>query len=220
MKQFFLFIGPPGSGKWTQANFLVKKFGLEYIETGQLLRNYQKNKNFSGKKLITVMNRGDLAPSFFVVMLWLKELERLKNFQSIKGFVLDGVCRKLMEAEILDQALKWYEWDKKIKVIFINISRKESIWRLSKRRICKKCQRNIPYLGSLRLIKICDQCGGELKIRDDDNKNAIIKRLENFNKKTLPVIDFFEKQGKLIKINGEQSIDNVFKEILKKISNF
>ncbi len=217
MKQIFLFIGPSGCGKGTQAKLLIKKLGLEYLETGQLLRNYQKNNNFSGKKLIKVMNRGDFVPSFFVASLWLNELEKIKDIQGIKGLLLDGVCRKLMEAKILDQALNWYEWSEMVKVIFINISKEESILRLTKRRICEGCKKTIFPLENLESNKTCHQCGGRLEIREDDKKESIIKRLENFDKETLPVINFFRKQKKLIEVNGEQSVKDVFEEILIKI---
>ena len=119
-----------------------------------------------------------------------------------------------MEAEIFDIALKWYEWQA-VKVIFINISRKESFNRLTKRRQCKKCGRIIPWIGEFKKLKKCDKCEGELITRLDDKFQSIKKRLEEFKNETMPTINYYKKQNRLIKINGEQSIENVFKDILR-----
>jgi adenylate kinase len=88
---------------------------------------------------------------------------------------------------------------------------------LTKRRICKNCKRLIPWVGEFKKLKNCDKCGGLLITRTDDKPVAIKKRLEEFKKEVTPVLNYYKKQGRLIKINGEQSIENVFKEILKKL---
>lgn len=228
-----ILLGPPGSGKGTQAKLLVKKFGLEYFGSGDALRRRRKIKDFTGKKLIEVMGRGELTPSFIVSKLWIDKLEKFKNSSKcsaplqisspkrnkFKGFILDGSPRRIIEAEFLEEALKWYEWQKNVKVILIDISKKESFNRLTKRRICKKCGRLIPYIGEFKKLKKCDKCGGELITRVDDKPGAIKKRLEEFKKEVIPVINYYKKQGRLIKINGEQSIENVFKDTLKAIKS-
>lgn len=212
-----IILGRPGSGKGTQAKLLVKKFDLEYFGGGDALRKRQKVNDFTGKKLTKVMRRGELAPSFVVSKLWIDALEKFKQKEKFKGFVSDGVPRKTIQAELLDEGLTWYEWEKRKKVILIDISKKESLKRLTKRRICKYCKRLIPYIGEFKKLKKCDKCGGPLFIRRDDTPTAIKKRLEEFKKEVVLVLNNYKKQGKLITINGEQTIENVFKDVLKAI---
>ena len=213
----FLVIGPAGSGKGTQAKLLCKKFGLEYVGSGDTLRARQKTSDFTGKKLIKIMGKGELAPSFAIVKILGDVLEKIKKQPKIKGFVLDGWTRIIFEAILTDEALDWYEWDKNVKVILINISRKESYNRLTRRRQCKKCGQLIPWTGEFKKLNICNKCGGELVVRPDDIIESIEKRLEEYGKQTKEAINYYKKQRRLIEINGEQSIENVFKEILKKI---
>jgi len=181
------------------------------------LRVRQKVGDFTAKKLIKVMGRGELVPSFVISKLWIDKLEKFKQKAKFNGLVCDGSPRKILEAKLFDEALNWYDWQEKAKVIFINISRKESFHRLTKRRQCKKCGRIIPWLGEFKKLKKCDNCGGELIIRADDKPEAIRKRLEEFKNEVIPVIKHYREQGKLIEINGEQSIEDVFEEILSKL---
>jgi len=210
-----LIMGPQGSGKGTQAKLLAKKFGFEYIGSGDSLRVVQKTGSFTGKKLLKVMNTGALVPNFALVNVLGNVLEKLKKRGKVKGVILDGWNRMMIESIMVDEALEWYEWDKNVKVILINISRKESYNRLTKRRQCNKCGQLIPWMGEFRNLKKCDKCGGELVVRPDDNLASIKKRLEEYKNQTVPVVNLYKKRGELIVINGEQSIEDVFKDILK-----
>ncbi len=212
-----ILLGPPGSGKGTQAKLLVKKFGLEFFGSGESLRKRQKVGDFTSKKLIEVMRRGEWAPDSVISKLWMAKLEEFKRKRKFNGLVSDGSPRKILEAKLFDNALSWYEWQKNTKVIFINISRKESLNRLTKRRQCKKCGRLIPWVGEFKKLRRCDRCGGHLIVRKDDKPKAIKKRLQEFKEKTIAVLNYYKKQGRLIEINGEQSIEKVFKDILKAI---
>lgn len=210
-----IIFGQPGSGKGTQAKLLVKKFGLEYFGSGEALRQRQKVGDFTGKKLSEVMNQGQWVPESTIVKLWMDNLEEYKKKKNFKGWVYDGGPRQILEAQLLDIALKWYDWHKKVKILYVYISNKEAFDRLTKRRQCKKCGELIPWLGEFKKLKKCHKCGGQLVYRPDDKPEAIRKRLAEFKKHTLPAINHFKKQGRIIKINGEQSIENVFKDILK-----
>jgi len=212
-----IILGLPGSGKGTQVKLLVKKFKLEYFGSGDALRQSKKIGDFTANKLVKVMRKGELVPSFVISKLWIDKLERFKQREKINGFILDGSPRKMLEAKLFDEALNWYEWQEKVKVIFINISKKESFNRLTKRRQCKKCGELIPWLGKFKKLKKCDKCGGELITRADDKPEAIKKRLEEFKEEVTPVIKHYKEQGKLIEINGEQSIENVFGEMFSKL---
>jgi adenylate kinase len=214
-KLIILLFGPPGSGKGTQAKLLCKKFKLEYFGSGEELRKRQKINDFTGKKLKKVMNRGEWVPETTIIKIWLEKLEEFKKKRNFRGMVYDGGTRRMLEAQLFNIALKWYEWDKYLKVIYLWVSEKEAFNRLTKRRQCKRCGEIIPWIGKFKEISECPKCGGELIYRPDDKIPAIKKRLEEFKKHTIPVINYFKKQGKLIKINGEQPIEKVFQDILK-----
>ncbi len=217
--QVFIFLGRAGCGKGTQAKLLTDKFGLVYIGSGEMLRALGQKPGFTGQKTATVMTTGDLVPTFLIFRLWVNYLEEIKAVQSqdFSGLVFDGSPRKLIEAQMLEEALSWYEWDKNLKVLLVDISREEALNRLTKRRQCKKCGQLIPFVGHYKTLEKCDKCGGELVGRIDDTPEAINLRLDLFEQEVKPVIDYFEKKGLVVKINGEQSIDDVHREILSKI---
>ena len=212
-----ILLGKSGSGKGTQAKLLQKKFNLDYIGSGDLLRNRGKKKDFSGKKLKEVLKKGKLVPTPLIFKLWLDKIEELKSKKTLKGFVMDGNPRKILEAYLINESLEWYEWDKNLRIILIDISNKEAVRRLTKRRICKKCKEIIPFTGRFKEIKKCLKCGGKLVQRTDDTLNSVKNRLNWFKKEVQPMINYYRKTGRLVKINGEQSIENVFKDTLKAI---
>ena len=214
----YALLGRAGCGKGTQAKLLMEHFGLFYIGSGELLRGIAKVGSFSGQKADRIMKVGDLVPTSLIFMLWINRLEELKKKPDFSGIVFDGCPRKLAEAQLLQEALNWYEWDKNFKVILIDISRGESSKRLAKRRQCAKCGQLIPYVGAYKDFIVCDRCGGELVARPDDTPEAINQRLDLFDQEVMPVVEYFEKQGRLVRVNGEQSIEDVQKEILAKIS--
>lgn len=210
-----IFLGKQGSGKGTQAELLGKKLGLDYVGSGDLLRERKKQKDFTGEKTKAIVDSGGLTPTMLIFKLWLDKFEALKQKKNLKGFIMDGSPRKIFEAYLIDEALNWYEWDKNVKVMLIDISNKEAIWRLLNRRICKECREIIPFVGEWKKVKKCPKCGGELIRRADDTLAGVKSRLSWFKSEVQPVINFYRKTGRLIKINGEQSIENVFKDILK-----
>jgi len=198
MKDFknFILIGPPASGKGTQAKLLLKKFkNSYYISTGELFRKLIKEKTDTGQRVKKIVESGGLPFDDLATTLWMGEIAfNVKKNQSI---IADGFPRRLQEAKDLDAFLKFLQRDKNTLFFLIEISEKEALKRLSKGRIFKNGKR----------VK-----------RADDNIDDIRKRFRIHRKKTIPAINYLKKQGKLVNINGEQSIKNVFKDILKKIN--
>ena len=187
---FLSILGKPGCGKGTQAELLEKKFRFEHISIGALLRKRIKKNDFIAKRLREIMETGGLVPTVSVFQLWMPRLEHLKKQNKFQGVVFDGSPRKLYEAQMLDELLTLYKWDKNFKVLYLVISNKEALRRLQKRG------------------------------RFDDDKKEILYRLEVFKKEILPVISHYRKRKVLLEINGEQSRENVHREIMKKMKNF
>ena len=213
-----IIFGPPGSGKGTQASLLRKKFGYEYIGSGDLLRTRTKRKDYTGEKIKEVIDSGRRVPTPIIFKIWMDKLESFKNKKNLRGFVIDGSPRTVSEAEMLEQALEWYGWNRNKKVISIDIPLKEIINRLTKRKMCKKCGRIIPYFGEFIKLKKCDECGGNLVKRADDNLKGVRERLAWFKTDVLPIVAYYRKKKMIIAINGKQSIENVAKDILKALN--
>jgi len=210
-----IIFGRAGSGKGTQADLLAEKFKLKHFSSGEALRQRQKVGDFTGRKLAEVMNRGKWVPESAIIKIWMDKLEEFKKKRDFRGWIYDGGPRLILEAKILDVALEWYEWQKNIKIILIDISEKTAFYRLTKRKQCERCGELIPWVGEYKNLKKCHKCGGPLIYRPDDKPEAIKRRLAEFRKETVPVINYYQKKGKLVKIDGEQSIENVFKDVLK-----
>jgi len=193
----FILIGPPGSGKGTQAKLLLKKFPNSfYVSTGQLFRKLSGEKTDVGERVKHVVESGGLPFDDLATTLWMNEIAfNLKKNQRI---IADGFPRRLQEAKDLDAFLKFLERKENTYFLLIHISEKEAFKRLSKGRVFKK---------------------GERVKRADDDPEDIKRRFRIYRKRTIPAMDYIKKQGRLIEINGEQSIENVFKDILKAIKS-
>lgn len=214
--KIIIIFGRSGSGKGTQAKLLLKEFGFNYISSGKLLRARAQEHDFTGRKLKEVLAKGELIPVPIMFRIWAEEVEKLRQEIDKQGLIIDGSPRYLLEAKLMDSAFEWYQW-KEIKVILLDISEQEAFERLTNRRICEKCGRLIPWTGDFKGMKVCDKCGGQLVARDDDQPKAIRARLAYYKKDVQPAIDYYEKQGRLIKIDGERSIEDVYYDIKKAI---
>jgi adenylate kinase len=213
----FALIGRSGSGKGTQAKLLMEHFGNNflYIATGDLFRELSKNNSATAIRVKKVMEEGGLPFDYLAIALWVHKIAyELKEDQ---GLMVDGAPRRMNEATVLEDFLDFLGRKENTFNILIDISREEAFNRLTKRRICKNCQKLIPWVGDFKNLEVCDECGGELITRIDDSPEAINKRLDYFEDKVIPVIEFYEKNNRLIKINGEQPIEKVFEDILKAI---
>ena len=212
--QIIIFVGRSGCGKGTQAKLINKKFDFEYLSSGDLLRERAEQNDFSGNKLTKILEKGELAPTFLMFQVWSDKISEIKTKRGLKGLIIDGSPRSLLEAKLMDNAFNWYDWTN-IKVILLDISEQEAFDRLTKRRICKQCGRIIPWTSALKVIKICDVCGGQLETREDDIPEAIRARLDFYKKDVQPAVDYYKKKGKLIRIDGDKPIEDVHQDISK-----
>lgn len=207
-----IILGPQASGKGTQADLLVKKYGLFYLEMGQILRDLVEKKDKLGEKIASFINQGHLV-SNEIIMEVLSRFLITANFQ--KGILFDGFPRNLAQAGVLQKELEKQK-AKIDKVIFLQISTKESLRRLSGRRHCPCCGRDYNLVTMPpKKGEICDDDGCQLATREDETPEIIKQRLSAYHQETLPVIDFYRQAGILLEVDGERSIEAIHQEILK-----
>ena len=200
-----ILLGAPGSGKGTQAAYISDKYDLPHISTGDLFRENIKEKTPLGLKVKAVMDTGNLCPDDLTVEL---VKDRLNNADCKVGYLLDGFPRDLVQAVALDEISAP---DKVINLV-VDLSKIEH--RITGRRSCQSCggSFHVDFIGN---VDNCPTCGEKLTIRKDDNPETVKERLEVYQTQTAPLIEYYSKQGKLININGDQSIDKVFEDIVK-----
>jgi len=212
----FIVLGKSGSGKGTQAKLLTEHFGdLRHFCTGDMFRALSKADTAVGSKIREIMTKGGLPLDDIATTLWMHKISF--ELKENEGMIADGFPRRVPEAENLDRFLEFLSRKESTICILVDISREEAFGRLTKRRQCKKCNRLIPWVGKFKELKVCDECGGELITRADDKEEAIKNRLDYYEENVVPVVEYYRKNGKLIEINGEQSIEKVFEDILKAI---
>ncbi len=215
--KIIILFGRSGCGKGTQAKLLIKEFGFEYISSGDLIRKRSSKNDFTGDKLKQVLAKGRRVPTAIMYQIWSEEIVSNKEQIDEKGLVVDGSPRSLIEAQLIDELFDWHQWED-VKLVLLDISHQEAFGRLTKRRICQQCGRLIPWVGHFKDLKTCDQCNGKLVIRPDDKPEAIKARLEYYKKDVEPVVNYYQNQGRLIKINGEQPIEDVYAELKRGIN--
>ena len=200
-----ILLGAPGSGKGTQAALLCEKYGLPHISTGEIFRDNIKRQTELGLKIKAIIDAGDFCPDD----LTLKTVkDRLLNEDCKNGYLLDGFPRNLVQAKALD------EFDSVDYVINLDVDWDVIQHRITGRRLCGKCNASyhVDFIGD---VKTCPKCGGDLYIREDDNPKSVQERLSVYKKQTFPLIEYYEKQGKLINVNGNGDKEFIFKEIVK-----
>ena len=208
-------LGPPGSGKGTQAGMIAQKRGIAHIASGDLFREAANRGDDLGQQVKSYMDKGLLVPDEITIKMI---LQRIAEPDCQKGFMLDGFPRTLEQAKALDEALLKRKESIDC-VIYIKVSSEELVRRLSGRFICRKCQ--APYHMVSSPPKVdgkCDKCGGELYQRSDDSAETIKKRLEVYFSETAPLIDYYKESGKLAEIDGEGSIEQISESILEAIN--
>ncbi|NHW22860.1 MAG: adenylate kinase [Archaeoglobales archaeon] len=206
-----ILLGAPGAGKGTQAKFIVEKYGIPQISTGDMLREAVAKGTELGKKAKEFMSQGKLVPDEIVIGI---VKERLRQKDCKGGFILDGFPRTIAQAEALDRIMA--EMGRKIDaVINISVPEEEIVRRIVNRRICRKCGAiyHLIYDPPKR-PGICDKCGGELYQRDDDREEVVRQRFAVYRKSTQPLIDYYRKRGVLYEVDGTKDIESVKSEIL------
>lgn len=204
-------LGPPGAGKGTQAEVLTKKLLVPHISTGDMFRAAIKNGTAMGIEAKGYMDRGQLVPDEVTVGI-IKD--RIAQSDCSGGFLLDGFPRTIAQAEALDKLLE----DKGglDAVLNISVPLEKLVERLTGRRMCRKCGAIYHMLYNAPAKEgVCDACGGELYQRDDDKLETVTNRLDVYEAQTAPLIGFYEQQGKLFTVNGDQPINAVLADLGK-----
>lgn len=204
-------LGAPGSGKGTQAKKLMDRYGIPQISTGDILRAAVSEGTELGLKAKAAMDAGRLVADEIVVGMI---RERLKQPDARKGFVLDGFPRSLPQAKALDRELESLAQPLDHAVL-IHVETEALMKRLTGRRTCKACGHmfNV-YFNPPKVQGVCDACGGELQQRDDDNEEVIANRLRVYEEQTAPLVDYYEAQGLLQRIEGVGEMEEVFERLL------
>lgn len=207
-----LVIGPQGSGKGTQAKLLSKKLNIPHISSGELFREHIENKTQIGQKAQKYILNGILVPDLIV-----EEMisDRISKNDCKNGFILDGYPRTIIQATNLQ---KNTDFDA---VIFINITKEESLRRLSNRRVCPNCGKsyNLNTYPKPKRENLCDDCNIRLEIREDATKKAELERQEWYEERTVPLINYYKDKGILKEVNGMGKIDEIAATILKIVQN-
>jgi adenylate kinase len=209
-----ILIGAQGSGKGTQAEMLTQALGIPHVASGDLFRKAFDEKTELGLKAKAYLDRGELVPDEITVAM---VLGRLKEADCAKGVLLDGFPRTIAQAEALDRGLE--EMGRQIDLaVYLNVPREELLHRLSGRYICRANQHvyNINTRPP-KVAGVCDLDGSELYQRPDDTGEAVQKRLDIFYNETIQLLNYYSGQGKLVEVNGNQSIEQVQAELLQAI---
>ncbi|MEM2429948.1 MAG: adenylate kinase [Nitrososphaerales archaeon] len=212
-----IIFGPPGSGKGTYSHMISKIYGIPHISTGDILREHILKKTELGLKASVYVEKGIYVPDEII-----NEIinERLKQNDCNKGFVLDGYPRTIGQLNFLEKILRNSNKSLNL-VINIHVSENEIIKRLSFRRVCSNCNAIYNLINKPpKIDEICDICGSKLIQRDDDKPDVIKNRLRVYMDETKPLLDHYLKQGKVVEIDGEGSIEEVFKRIKEAINKF
>ncbi|HHH46184.1 MAG TPA: adenylate kinase [Thiotrichales bacterium] len=206
-------LGAPGAGKGTVAKMLTELDGSVQISTGDILRAAVRDGTELGKKAKAYMDAGDLVPDELIMDIM---KERLQQPDAAKGFLLDGFPRTIPQAEQLKTLLEelGIQLDAAVN---LDVPREVILERLTTRRTCVDCGEIYNVKSKPPKVEgVCDKCGGKVVQRDDETEEAIAKRLDVYNEKTAPLVDFYEKEGLLLNVSATSS-DEVVKAIRERL---
>ncbi len=205
-----IFLGAPGAGKGTQAEFVCKEFGIPSISTGNILREAIAAQTELGMKAKSYMDGGNLVPDEVVISII---AERLKADDCKGGFLLDGFPRTIPQAEALDRMGIYMD-----KVVSIEVPDEAIVDRMSGRRACLKCGATYHVVNKKPVKEgICDNCGNELVVRADDKPETVLSRLQTYHEQTEPLKDFYKSKGCLVEVDGTGSVSQITQLILAQL---
>ena len=206
-----IMLGAPGAGKGTQAKMIAEKYSLPHISTGDIFRANIKNQTELGMEAKKYMDEGKLVPDELTVKIL---LDRVANEDCKNGYVLDGFPRTIPQAEVLTKALK--EMNDAIDyAIDVDVPDENIVNRMSGRRACVTCGATYHIVHvPPKTENICDKCGSELILRDDDKPETVLNRLKVYHDQTQPLIDYYTAKGVLRTVDGTKDMNDVFAEIV------
>jgi len=208
-----ILLGAPGAGKGTQARLIAQRYGIPQISTGDILRDNVARGTELGRKADPIMKAGDLVPDDLVLAM---VEDRLSQLDCDRGFILDGFPRTVKQAEWFDKYLtsRCFAGRTLAPVVMnVEVSYNQLLQRLTGRRSCpvEGTIYNI-YFQPPRKEGVCDSCGSQLVQRKDDKEEVISKRLKEYESQTLPLVDYYRRQGRLRRLNGELPVEEVTRE--------
>lgn len=207
-----VFLGPPGSGKGTQAEGVSEKYGIPHIATGDILRDEIARDTELGREIKGYVDRGDLVPDEIVLQI---ARERLRGDDCREGFLLDGFPRTRAQAEALDRILESMGV-KLDAVINLNVDEEEIVRRLTSRRTCRCCGAIYHLIfNPPKRHGVCDNCGGELYQRTDDYEETVKERLKTYKAKTEPLLNYYRERGLLMDVDGSPGAEEVSRNVGK-----
>lgn len=207
-----IMLGAPGAGKGTQAKQIAAKYEIPHISTGDIFRANIKEGTELGKKAKAFMDKGELVPDELTCDL---VVDRISKPDAAKGYVLDGFPRTIPQAEALTKALE-ARGEKIDYAINVEVPDENIAHRMGGRRACIGCGATYHVeFNAPKVEDVCDTCGGELVLRDDDKPETVQKRLSVYHAQTQPLIDYYKKANVLVEVDGTQDINVVFQDIVK-----
>lgn len=207
-----IMLGAPGAGKGTQAKMIADKYSIPHVSTGDIFRANIKNGTELGMEAKKYMDQGQLVPDELTVKIL---LDRVAQDDCKNGYVLDGFPRTIPQAEVLDRALTELG-DSIDYAINVDVPDENIINRMSGRRACVACGATYHIVHIPTKVEgICDRCGAELILRDDDKPETVKKRLDVYHTQTQPLIDYYTAKGVLKEVDGTRDMQDVFADIVK-----